>query len=448
MTKETSLKWVGINAPRYTSYPTAPHFNADINDKNYDDWLSQIKDDSSVSLYIHIPFCKKLCWFCGCNTSIVDHYQPIATYLEFLLKEISILAQKINQKSQITHIHFGGGSPTILNIEDFSKIIELIQSKFQVIKTPQISIEIDPRNVNKEKIELYGKIGVNRASIGVQDFNHKTQEAVNRIQPFNMVKDLFEQLRENNINNINIDLIYGLPFQTSKSIEETINLSLTLNPSRIALFSYAHVPHFKTHQNFVNQEAIVSDDERLRMFLSASKIIEKQSYKAIGIDHFARLDDELTIALKEKVLRRNFQGYVADNADSLIGVGLSSIGQLNQGYIQNSSKFKEYKNLLNKDQLPVIRGVATSREDKIRKEIIDKLMCYMEVNLAEVIKKHDLSDDYFHKELGVVSRLYQGTAQVDNQTIKVICKHKMSTRAIALIFDEYQSKNNNYSKLV
>ncbi len=442
-------KWVGVNAPRYTSYPTAPHFTCEINHDNYCNWLAEIEDGSSISLYIHIPFCKKLCWFCGCNTSIVNHYQPIADYLEFLLKEINLLAQKINHKSKVTHIHFGGGSPTILKIADFSKIMNLIKEKFRVINNPQISIEIDPRNVNEEKIIFYAKNGVNRVSIGVQDFNHKTQEAINRIQPFLMVEDLFKQLRENHINNINIDLIYGLPFQTLDSIAETIKLSLTLNPSRIALFSYAHVPFFKKHHNLIDQDTIVSDDKRLEMFLEATKILKEAGYEAIGIDHFAKKDDQLTIALKNKTLKRNFQGYTADSAKHLIGVGLSSIGQLNQGYVQNSSSFKEYKNILNQDQLPIIKGFEINREDKIRKEIIDSLMCFMEVDLEKILQKYNLSQNHFDNELKDISK-YQDIARIDRFKITMVGKYKMSARVIASVFDQYfqlDRVDNKYSKI-
>jgi oxygen-independent coproporphyrinogen-3 oxidase len=447
--KSASSNWLGINTPRYTSYPTAPNFNQEINARIYDKWLSNIENDSDISLYIHIPFCKQLCWFCGCTTKASNYYQQITSYVQLLLKEIELLAGKVNFKAQISDIHFGGGSPTILIPSDFTQIIDTIKQNFLISPNLQSSIEIDPRNVDSRKITFYGKSKIDRVSIGIQDFNYNTQMAINRFQSFEMIEDVFNELRKNKINNINVDLIYGLPYQTRQSMLETVNKVLKLNPNRIALFSYAHIPHIKKHQKLIDQSKIVSDEERLEIFRNASKTLQYQGYRTIGIDHFAKVDDELTTALKAKTLKRNFQGYSANNTASYIGVGLSSISKLKQGYAQNTTEFEEYKKALNNNQLPISRGKAISKEDKIRKEIIDSLMCFMEVDLKAIIDKYNLKDDYFDQELNKISVLHKDIAKINNKDIKAISKHKMSVRVIAAIFDQYlQNNQTKYSKVV
>lgn len=446
--KLEKYKWLGINAPRYTSYPTAPNFSQKITSETYGKYLHEIEDGSSLSLYIHIPFCAKLCWFCGCATAIVNHYQPIADYLEFLLKEIAMVAAKANKNAVVSHIHFGGGSPTILNKSDFEKIINLIRESFAIANSVEISIEIDPRNVTEEKIDFYSKNGVDRVSVGVQDFYDQTQKAINRVQPFAMVENLFKKLRQNGIENINIDLIYGLPFQTIATIEKTLEQVILLAPQRIAFFSYAHVPWMKRHHNLIDESAIVDDKTRLEMFVFATDFLTKNGYVAIGIDHFAKSSDSLALALKNKVLRRNFQGYTADDAKSLIGLGLSSIGQLPQAYLQNSAKFKEYKSLLQEDKFPIIKGRDISLEDCLRKEVIDSLMCFMAVDLAEILSKRNFPKNYLDEELRLVADFYGDICQIDDKKIQITTKFKMAARAVASVFDKYlDPQKTNYSKV-
>ena len=356
--------------PRYTSYPTAPHFNSSINSEIYTSWLKSLPADETLSLYFHIPFCRQLCWYCGCFTKITRHYAPIEDYANILAREIRLVSDLLKAR-KVCHLHFGGGSPTILLPETFRHLMQIIRAKFEIEKDAEIAIEIDPRNVSEEKISCYAKEGINRASIGVQDFNHETQLAINRKQSFELVYDCVKLLRKYGIEQINLDLIYGLPKQTFTTIKKSVNYSLLLDPSRISLFSYAHVPWIKRHMRLIDKNDLPSNLEKITMFKTATQELQNGNYLLIGLDHFVRKDDEMLLAFQNKKLKRNFQGYTTDKASSLIGFGASSISFLPFGYVQNTSGISEYRaDILNK-KLPAIKGIAISDEDKIRKRIID-----------------------------------------------------------------------------
>lgn len=425
--------------PRYTSYPTAPHFNSTVNGKVYIDWLKSLPNKEIISLYIHIPFCQQLCWYCGCYTKATKRYAPVEDYAHILAQEIRIIGNLLRQKNcQVSHIHFGGGSPTILLPDTFEHLMKVIRSEFEIKKDAEIAIEIDPRTVNEEKIATYARSGINRISIGVQDFNYEVQKAINREQSFDVVYDCIKLFRRFHINNINLDLIYGLPKQTVEMVKKNIDFSMLLNPSRIALFAYAHVQWKKKHMRLIDENDLPSGEIKIAMYQEAAKKLNKEGYFSIGLDHFSKAKDSMEQAFREKELKRNFQGYSTDNANCIIGFGASSISYLPGGYAQNTLDFEEYKKNILHQELPVIKGIATDKDDKIRKKIIDELMCYMEVDLSKICEESDLPKNFFNEEVKSLKDLeIDGLIIVKNNKIKINPLAPQISRVVSSFFDKF-----------
>ena len=423
--------------PRYTSYPTAPHFHKQINGAVYKNWLKTIDQSQTLSLYLHIPYCKQLCWFCGCHTKITPDYSPVKNYLQLIKKEMEMISHYL-PNSPVTHVHFGGGSPTILEPADFDDTINVIKQHFNLSPSTEIAIEIDPRTVDKEKIESYARNGIKRASIGVQDFNFKVQEAVNRIQPYKLVNEVIQRLRSRHITALNVDLIYGLPYQTLETIRETIYQTLTLKPDRISLFGYAHVPWMKKYHHLLSEDVLPDSSLRFKMFSIASEILTSSGYIAIGLDHFARESDSLAQAFKKKLLKRNFQGYTTDVADNLIGIGTSSISSISKGYVQNIAGSLEYEKSILSAELPILRGIELTQEDKDRRTIIMSLMCQFKANVCPKIYQNEINRlaPYFKNKV----------ASYKDGILVVNPEAKKDIRVIASVFDAYFPKaNHQYS---
>lgn len=422
--------------PRYTSYPPATEFAA-FDNGVYQRWLAELPAEDPVSLYLHIPYCRQLCWFCGCYTHITHHYSPVQEYLEVLLREIELVSGRIGKKLKVEHIHFGGGSPTILEPDDFARLMDTLYREFDIEACAQIAIEIDPRTMNPEKCIAYAYNGVNRASLGVQDFSEQVQQAVNRIQPYEMVADVVAQLRRAGIDQINLDLMYGLPYQTPASLGHTAELAMTLAPQRLAVFGYAHVPWMRKHQRVLDSLPLANPDERIRMSESLREIFIGNGYTAIGIDHYARKSDSMSKALKSKTLRRNFQGYTTDTADTVLGFGLSAIGSLPGGYAQNTSSSQEYRSAVNNGILPVTQGRAISAEDKMRREIISELMCYYRVDLWQIAQKHRSPNDFIKERAALLALRAEEVVKIDGNVIAVTEKGRLYVRAVCAVFDQY-----------
>jgi len=441
--------WLGLEAPRYTSYPTAHLFSPQVGSETYSKWLADLSDDAEVSIYIHIPFCKELCWFCGCHTKITNHYAPIARYVGVLQQEIALIKKLKGTKGRFSNIHFGGGSPSILSGEDLTAIMTAVASLFPEKPTGEVAIELDPRTTTPENIKLYADLGFNRVSLGIQDFDEKVQVSINRVQPYEMVAEVLRNLRASGLNQINFDLIYGLPLQTLAGFTETLQKTLALNPTRLALFSYAHVPSVKKHQTLIDASTLPSDAQKLEVYEAASKILESSGYVPIGIDHFAKADDQLAIATKNKTLRRNFQGYVTDQTDTMIGIGVSAISQFPQGYAQATTNSLDYRSAIEKGNLPIVRGYEFKGEDKIRKAIIDELMCFLSVDLREISNRFNLPENHFASQLAELKKPeYQEIVAVSGAKISVSSKHKMAARVVSSLFDEYKIKaSGRYSKV-
>ena len=427
-----------LSVPRYTSYPTAPHFKGSIDSSRYESWLQEQDPAQPVSLYLHVPFCKKMCWYCGCHTKIAARYSPVETYAKTLRAEIEMLADRLPGRFSLSHLHWGGGTPTILSEEDFKATMALIGERFHFTSDAERAIEIDPRTVDAAKITALAAAGINRASLGVQDFSPAVQKAINRVQSFEITRNTTENLRRAGIEKINFDLMYGLPLQTEADILRTVDLSHQLRPDRIALFGYAHVPWMKSHMRLINDDDLPGAELRLSQAAAAATRLKQLGYRQIGLDHFARSDDTLATAQEKRQLHRNFQGYTTDMAQTLLGVGASAIGQLPQGYVQNAVSIHEYEKSVAKSQLPVIKGIETGPDDILRRYVIERLMCDLEVDLKEVCEKFGCEPTYFKTERAALQEYEdEGLVKLQDETITITHQGRFFVRTICALFDKY-----------
>jgi oxygen-independent coproporphyrinogen-3 oxidase len=377
--------------PRYTSYPTAPHFSAAVGSETYREWLAALPADAVLSLYLHVPFCAQLCLFCGCHTTAVHHPEPLIAYARTVLAEIDLLAEAIGRRQTVRHIHWGGGTPTAMPAAQMEAITARLRERFDVLADAEIAVEIDPRTLSDESLAGLARIGTTRASLGVQDFDPKVQHAIGRVQSYDTTASCAARLRGIGIASINLDLIYGLPYQTTEGIADTIRRALAIAPDRIAVFGYAHVPWMKKQQALLPSAFLPDAGARYAQRCAAEAVITGAGYDAIGLDHFALPDDALAIAARTGRLRRNFQGYTTDGAPVLLGLGASSIGSLPQGYAQNAPGVPGWREAVQAGHLPIARGVALTAEDRLRREVIERIMCELEVDLAAVAARHGAS---------------------------------------------------------
>jgi oxygen-independent coproporphyrinogen-3 oxidase len=424
--------------PRYTSYPTAPHFHSGIDAETYRAWLAALPADVPLSLYIHVPFCDTLCWFCGCNTTVVNSYAPVAGYFELLVREIEMVAAATPSGHSVTLVHFGGGSPTLLRPGDIHHLDRQLRQSFNIAPTAEIAIEIDPRGFGAEMATALAGIGVTRASIGVQDCDPMVQRAINRVQPADVTTEAVRLLRRVGINALNIDLIYGLPHQTVAGLLRTIETILPLGPDRLAIFGYAHVPHFKKHQNLIPAAALPGIEERFAQAEAAREMLETRGYVPIGIDHFAKPSDALAIAKATGCLARNFQGYTTDNAPALIGLGASSIGALPQGYVQNFADVPSWRRALLRGNFPTAKGVALTVEDRVRRAVIERLMCDLSADLDRIAGDFGKTPALL---AGALSNLQpyvaEGIVSITGGHLAIAPEWRAAARLVCAAFDSY-----------
>jgi oxygen-independent coproporphyrinogen III oxidase len=439
-----------IKVPRYTSYPTAPHFSAAVDESIFRGWLGAQDPATRLSLYFHIPFCAAMCWYCGCYTKIVNRYEPVAEYLTALLREIDLAADALPGRFTANHLHWGGGSPTMLTGEDWLRIVDHLRTRFDFDDDAEIAVEADPRTATEDYISALAAAGVNRVSIGVQDFELDVQQAVNRVQPFEVTKRVIDWLRGYGIDRINLDLMYGLPLQTRERVIAMADKALTLRPDRIALFGYAHVPWMKPHQRLIPEKSLPDTAARWEQFNAVSERLVEAGYVAIGLDHFALPDDQLCVAQMEGRLHRNFQGYTVDTASALIGFGASAISSLSQGYAQNASPIGAYRKSAMAGHLPIVRGVAIDGEDRLRGTVIERLMCDLNVDLDALCISHGKPDDHFRDEIKTLNPLQaDGVIRIDGGKISVTDEGRPLVRLVAAAFDRHLDKGEaRYSKAV
>jgi oxygen-independent coproporphyrinogen-3 oxidase len=429
--------------PRYTSYPTAPHFSASVDAGVYGRWLRALDPAAPLSLYLHVPFCDTLCWFCGCNMTVVNKRAPIDQYVELLLVEIDLVAAQLGAdrpggRRRVTHVHAGGGSPTILSPDQVRAVFGRLHRYFDFAPDADVAVEIDPRGLSEETIAAFAESGLTRASIGVQDLDPAVQQAVNRIQPHEVTANCVELMRRHGVKSLNIDLMYGLPYQTAEGTLDTVDRILELEPDRIALFGYAHVPWMKKHQKLLPEAALPGTEERWRQFHVAADRLVAAGYVRVGLDHFAKPHDSMAEALRAGTLRRNFQGYTVDHADALIGLGASAIGALPHGHVQNAPNVRDYKAAIEAGRLPTAKGVELSADDRLRRDAIEAVMCDMTVDLAEIADRHgvDLAEFY-----GAFEQLREMQAdrvvRLDGCRVTVLDQARPLLRSVAAVFDRY-----------
>lgn len=361
--------------PRYTSYPTAPHFTPEVGPVTAGEWLGTLGSAQRLSLYLHIPFCRTLCWYCGCQTRQVRRYDPVPPYLAALSTEMEMVSGLMHARSQVSHIHFGGGTPTILHPEDVRRLMGHLRDSFLVKDDAEIAVEIDPRGLNGAKLAAWMEGGLNRASLGVQDINPRVQKAINRIQPPELTRRVIDDLRDAGIQSISVDLIYGLPHQTVEDVERTVEEVVRCGVDRVSVFGYAHVPWMRTHQQMIDETVLPGPMERLNQSNAAADLLEASGFARIGMDHFARRRDTMAKALAQGQLKRNFQGYTTDAADALIGLGASAIGRLPQGYLQNEPATGRYLAAIGEGRLATARGYHLTDDDRVRGHVIERLLC-------------------------------------------------------------------------
>jgi len=438
--KNDLLQKYGGAVPRYTSYPTAPHFHDGITAVDYGRWLADIPNGSQLSLYLHVPFCARMCWYCGCHTKIVNRYQPISDYARLLIREIDLLAGAIDGRQVVSHIHWGGGTPTILTSDDMTLLMDHIRTHFLLAENAEIAIEIDPRTLDAEKVSALRRSGINRASLGIQDFNPDIQKAINRVQTFEQTRSVVGWLRDAEINSVSFDLMYGLPGQTTDDVRRTVDLSHSLGPDRLSIFGYAHVPWMKSHQKMIDDAALPDGPDRMRQALAAANQLIHLGYYQIGLDHFARPDDPMATAMKSGVLHRNFQGYTTDGAPTLLGLGSSAIGNLTQGYVQNVSSMGQYSECLEKNEFPVAKGIRLTADDRLRRTIIERLMCDLEIDLADISTEFDTGMSVFKDEMTALSEMAADhLINVKDSRIRITETGRPFVRSICAVFDQYLS---------
>ncbi|WP_293572999.1 oxygen-independent coproporphyrinogen III oxidase [Phaeobacter sp.] len=432
--------------PRYTSYPTAPIFGTDVGGTFQEAALANLPVDVPVSVYIHIPFCERLCWFCACRTQGTRTLNPVENYIGVLEQELSLIAKHIPDGLRMGRLHWGGGTPTILSPELIHRLAKAVKAVFQPTEDCEFSVEIDPTLVDRAKIAALAAEGMNRASIGIQDFDTQVQTAIGREQPFSVTKRCVDDLRAAGIHSLNADLVYGLPHQDKPRITDTVNKVLSLAPDRVALFGYAHVPWMAKRQQLIDDTALPSDENRFGLAETAAGLLHGAGFESIGIDHFAKPEDGLCKAKHSGHLRRNFQGYTDDHCPTLVGIGASSISRFASGYVQNAPATAAYIARITEGQLPGARGYAMQPEDKLRARTIEMLMCDFTLDLPALTKQFGDDAEALAPHIEEVCEVYGSLVTWSGDKLTITPAGRPLTRMIASTFDTHKPEGVRYSQ--
>jgi oxygen-independent coproporphyrinogen-3 oxidase len=443
-------RYGGERLPRYTSYPTAPHFSDAISHQTYGQWLASLPADLGSSIYLHIPFCRSMCWYCGCHTKITRHNAPVIDYLAVLRREIDLVADQLRHPLSVRHVHFGGGTPTIMAPEAFLDLLGLLKDRFRFAEGVEIAIEIDPRTLTDAMISALGQAGVTRASLGVQSFDPVVQATINRVQSFEQTAVAIEGLRRAGVKGINLDLIYGLPHQTVASCIDTVRQCLALYPDRFAVFGYAHVPAFKKHQRRIDEAALPDSAARLAQAETIATLLMEGGYHQIGLDHYALPDDPMARAQTAGRLHRNFQGYTTDPSDTLLGFGASAIGRLTHGYVQNEVSLGCYAARIAQGELATVKGHALTPDDRLRADLIERLMCDLRVDVEELCRKYGMhSGGLLTNNPRLRDLASDGLIRLEEAVVSVPDEARALVRYAASAFDAYLgSSGRPYSRAV
>jgi oxygen-independent coproporphyrinogen III oxidase len=450
------LRRFDIPGPRYTSYPTADRFVEAFGAAEFSEALAArhaAVASASLSLYVHLPFCNTVCYYCACNKVITKDRSKSAEYIQFVEREADLVSTRLSGSREIEQLHFGGGTPTFLSNEELEQLMAVLALRFPLAERGEFSIEVDPRTTPPDKVATLGRLGFNRISIGVQDFDPDVQKAVNRLQSFEMTQATVEAARTAQFKSINLDLIYGLPKQNRETFARTLDKVMVLSPERIALYHYAHLPDRFKPQRRINSEEVPNSEEKMHIMLDAIKRLTAAGYQYIGMDHFAKASDDLAKAQRQGRLHRNFQGYSTRPDCDLIGLGVSAISKIGPTYSQNVRTLDEYYDLLRQGMLPTVRGVVLDRDDILRRNVIMALMCHFEVSKEAIETTHTIKfDEYFKLELAELKQFVdEGLVEITPEWVSVTPRGKLLIRAIAMTFDRYlraDERARRYSKIV
>ncbi|WP_300017878.1 oxygen-independent coproporphyrinogen III oxidase [uncultured Roseobacter sp.] len=434
--------------PRYTSYPTAPQFKPTTGSEHMREWVQAVPPGSQISLYLHIPFCRRLCWFCACRTQGTQTLSPVASYLQTLIQEIEMLGHWLPEGVTLSRMHWGGGTPTLLSPAMINELSDAVAAIAPLARTAEFSVEIDPNEIDAARVDALARAGMTRASIGVQDFDPEVQNTIGRIQGFEITRDAAEMLRGASITSLNADILFGLPHQDEARIADSVQKLLTLNPDRVALYGYAHVPWMARRQSMIPSDALPAPEKRLKLFDTARRLFDWDGYTQIGIDHFAAPHDTLAIAARAGRLRRNFQGYTDDPADVLIGLGASAISRFPQGYAQNAPATSAYAKAIQQGHFSTTRGHAFAGDDLLRARIIEALMCDFEVSLIDITTRFPGSGARVTALLREAAERFDDMVQISETGLRIRPEGKPLTRIIARHFDAYDMSGAGHASAI
>ncbi len=445
-----------VNGPRYTSYPTADRFVEAFDAEAYRLWLGRRTIGGisrPLSLYVHIPFCNTICYYCACNKIITKDHARSAKYLKYLAKELAMQAQALDGTHEVVQLHFGGGTPTFLADDELRQLMDSIREHFTLVPNGEYSIEVDPRKVDAKTVALLGELGFNRMSVGIQDFDPAVQRAVNRIQSLEETQLVIEAARANGFKSVSVDLIYGLPKQNVISFNRTLEEVINLGPDRFSIYNYAHLPALAKPQRRIVEADLPSPDAKLQILQLAIRRLTDAGYVFIGMDHFAKPDDELAVAQRQGRLHRNFQGYSTHAEADLMAFGVSAISKVGPTYCQNYKTIDEYYDALDRDRMPVVRGLELTPDDLLRRSVIQSLMCHFSLSFESIEIAHLIDfKSYFANELADLGEMQKaGLLTIDEQWITVLPRGRMLVRAIAMVFDRYLRSDRErarYSKVI
>jgi len=450
------IRKYGGNGPRYTSYPTADRFVEAFDAEAYAQWLRNRNVGGfarPLGLYVHLPFCGTICYYCACNKIVTKDHGRSAKYLKYLRREIRLLAECLGEDRAVSQMHWGGGTPTFLADAELTELMHMLRSEFDFAAGGEYAIEVDPRTATPERVELLARLGFNRISLGVQDFNPEVQRAIHRIQGFEETRAVIEAARAQGFRSVNVDLIYGLPRQTLEGFERTLELVTGCSPDRVALYSYAHLPAQFKPQRRIAEADMPAPETKLRLLTTAIDRLESEGYVYIGMDHFAKPEDDLALAQRQGRLTRNFQGYSSSGDSDILGLGVSAIGTVGPAYAQNFRTLDEYYATLDHGVLPVMRGIELNADDVLRRAVIQALACHFEMSKEAISIAHLIEfDRYFATELQDLKRMEQESlVELDDEWVSVTPRGRLIVRAVCMVFDRYLRAGRaraSYSKVI
>ena len=451
MSTRTQLARLGLfdaKVPRYTSYPTAPHFAGGVGPGEFASWIESLPEDGQISLYVHVPFCRRLCWFCACRTQGTATAGPVAAYVETLKAELALLRAHLPRGIRLSRLHWGGGTPTLLSPDMMRGLTAAIRETADFAEGAEFSVEIDPNEIDAARLDALAEGGMNRASIGVQDFDPEIQETIGRPQGYEITRKAVDMIRDRGVASLNADILFGLPHQSRARITDTVQKLLSFAPDRVALYGYAHVPWMAKRQQMIPSDALPTPAERLELFETARRLFLWDNYVEIGIDHFALAHDGLAVAQKAGRLRRNFQGYTDDTAAALVGVGASSISRFPQGYAQNAASTSAHVGAIRDGRFSTHRGHVFTAEDRLRGRLIEAVMCDFRIDADEILRDHDISRDRLFTMLRDAESQFDNLLQITDAGLFVPPEARSLTRMIARSFDGYDLSKAGHSSAI